>query len=125
MTRYPWLEDYLLTKPGAAAEFKIEWQWMRYLVGGKQFAAICTPGEAYGEYAGRTMVLLKCNPQLSDALRAEYPDIVPGFYSDKRHWNTVYLDGTLTDEMLRSLCDMSYQLVFDKLTKKMQREIIS
>ena len=90
---YEWLDGYLLSKPGAASEFKAEWGWLRYLVGGKQFAAVCTPGEAYKPHAGRTMVLLKCDPMLAELFRQQYADVVPGFYSDKRTWNSVYLDG--------------------------------
>ena len=44
MTNYPWLDGYLLSKPGAEQDFKVEWQWERYLVRGKMFAAVCTPG---------------------------------------------------------------------------------
>lgn len=121
---YEWLDGYLLGKPGAVSEYEAEWGWLRYLVGGKQFAAICTPGEAHKLHAGRTMVLLKCEPMLAELFRQQYPDVVPGFYSDKRTWNNVYLDGAVPEETLRAMCDMSYELVFAKLTKKAQREIM-
>ena len=124
MNRYPWLETYLLSKPGAVTDFKVEWQWQRYQVGGRLFAAICTPSPSYPAYQGRTMVLLKCDPRLAEAFRAQYPDVIPGFYSDKRHWNSVYLDGAVPDEVLQSLCDMSYELVFQKLTRRTQKEIL-
>lgn len=123
MTNYPWLDEYLLSKPGAVRDFKVEWQWERYLVREKMFAAVCTPDPKYAEHAGRTMVILKCDPLLAEAFRAEYPDVVPGFYSDKRTWNTVYLDGAVPEQVLKDMCDMSYQLVTDKLTKKVQREL--
>lgn len=123
MNHYPWLDAYLLDKPGAAHEYKLEWQWDRYLVGGKQFAALCTPDPKYAEHAGRTMVILKCEPRLAELYRAEYPDIVPGFYSDKRTWNTVYLDGAVPEELLKEMCDASYALVAGKLTKALQKEL--
>ena len=123
MNRYPWLDQYLRDKPGAEKDFKEEWQWYRYRVGGKQFAATCTPGPEHKQYANREQVLLKCEPELALLLRQEYPDIVPGFYSDKRCWNTVFLDGAVPEEVLRDLCDRSYRLVFEKLTKKLQAEI--
>lgn len=123
MNRYPWLEDYLMAKPGAEQDFKLEWQWQRYMVRGKLFAAVCTPGQEHRPHAGRTMVILKCDPRLAEAFRAEYPDIVPGFYSDKRTWNSVYLDGAVPEQVLRDLCDMSYQLVVAKLPKYVQREL--
>lgn len=123
MNKYDWLEGYLLSKPGAVHDYKTEWKWDRYLVRDKMFAAICTPGPEHGVHAGRTMVILKCGPLLADVFRAEYPDVVPGFYSDKRNWNTVYLDGDVPDDVLREMCDMSYQLVTEKLTKAVRREL--
>lgn len=123
MNRYDWLDQYLMAKPGAEQDFKVEWQWQRYLVRDKMYAAICTPDLKYAEHAGRTMVLLKCDPLLAEAFRREYPDVVPGFYSDKRCWNTVYLDGQVPDQVLRDMCDMSYQLVTGKLTKAAQRAL--
>lgn len=123
MNAYPWLEDYLSQKPGAIRDYKLEWKWDRWQVGGKLFAALCTPGPEYKEHAGRTMVILKCDPLLAEGFRSQYPEIVPGFYSDKRHWNSIYLDGKMSDEVLKSMIDLSYNLVFGKLTKKLQREI--
>lgn len=125
MNRYPWLEEALMACPGAEQDYKVEWQWQRFLVRGKMFAAICTPGPEHRDYAGRTMVILKCDPRLAEGFRAEYPDIVPGFYSDKRHWNSVYLDGAVPGAVLRDLCEMSYRLVVSKLPKYVQREISS
>lgn len=123
MTNYPWLDEYLMAKPGAEQDFKIEWQWQRYLVRDKMFAAICTPDPKYQPHNGRTMIILKCDPHLAEAFRAEYPDIVPGFYSDKRTWNSIYLDGDVPEQTLKDLCDMSYRLVVSKLTKKVQAEL--
>lgn len=93
MNRYSWLEGYLLSMPGAVTDYKLEWQWQRYLVGGRMFAAVCTPGPEHAAHAGRTMVILKCDPRLAEAFREQYPEVVPGFYSDKRNWNSVYLGG--------------------------------
>ena len=123
MNRYPWLEYYLLSKPGAQRDFKLEWQWHRWLVAGKMFAALCTPDPKYAEHAGRTMVILKCDPRRAELYRAEFPDVVPGFYSDKRTWNTVYLDGQVPEAVLREMCDESYALVTAKLIKALQREL--
>ena len=123
MNRYPWLDGYLMEKPGVEQDFKVEWQWQRYLVRGRMFAAVCTPDPKYQPHNGRTMVILKCDPRLAEAFRAQYPDVVPGFYSDKKTWNSVYLDGEVPDDVLRDLCDLSYQLVTAKLTKKVQREL--
>ena len=78
MNLYPWLEDYLMAKPGAEQDFKLEWQWQRYMVRGKLFAAVCTPGPEHRPHAGRTMVILKCDPRLAEAFRAEFAKELDG-----------------------------------------------
>lgn len=123
MNKYLWLDAFLLDLPGAVREYKPEWGWERYLVGGKQFAATCCPGPEHKGYAQREMVLLKCEPRLAEAYRETYPDVVPGFYSDKRTWNSVYLDGAVPEEVLREMCRMSYRLVFAKLTRAARQGI--
>ena len=124
MNRYSWLEGYLLSMPGAVTDYKLEWQWQRYLVGGRMFAAVCTPGPEHAAHAGRTMVILQYPEVRSQAGRGISREVVPGFYSDKRNWNSVYLDGALPDDVLRDFCGMSYELVFQKLTQRGQREIM-
>lgn len=123
MNKYEWLDAYLQEKTGAVKDYKLEWQWWRYQVGGKLFAATCQPGPEHKGYDCRELLTLKCDPLRSELLRAEFPDIIPGFYCDKRHWISVFLDGDVPEDVLRDLCDCSYRLVFGKLTKKLQREL--
>ena len=119
------IDAYLLAKPGCTKDYKAEWDWWRYQVGGKMFAAAMKPGQEHATaYAGRSLLSLKSDPAWSVALRSEHADILPGFYADKRHWISIDLDGAVPDELLYELCDHSYSLVFGKLTKKAQREII-
>ncbi len=122
--RYPWADEYLLSLPGATKDFKAEWGWTRYQVGGKMFAAVCAPGAEHKLFGGHKLLTLKCDPALSELLRSEYAEILPGFYMDKRCWISVLLDGGVSDELLRDLCCKSHALVFEKLTKKAQREIL-
>ncbi len=125
MQPYPWLEAYLMEKPGATQDYKPEWAWQRFLVGGRMFAARMRPGEEHNPlYAGRELLNLKCEPQWAELWRAEYPQVLPGFYSDKRNWNSVDLNGGLPEELLRHMIDESYRLVFARLTRKLQREIL-
>lgn len=122
--KYDWIHDYLLSKPGAEHDYKLEWQWDRYMIRGKLFAAVCSPGPEHRTYGGHTLVNLKCDPRLAEAFRAEYPGIVlPGFYSDKRNWNAVLLDEELPEEVLRDMCDLAYKLILEKLPKYVQKEI--
>ena len=122
--QYDWLDEYLLSKPGTEKNYKAEWEWWRYLVGGKMFAAVLHPSKNYNPmYAEKDLLTLKCDPLFADILRNKHREIMPGFYIDKRLWNSIDLNGSLQDDFLKSLCDESYKLVFEKLTKKMQQEI--
>lgn len=120
---YEWLDGFLLSLPGAERDFKIEWQWHRYMVRGKLFAALCAPEEKYQTYGGHELINLKCDPRLSTLLQREHREVLPGFYCDKKNWIAVLLDGEMPDEVLRGLCESSYRLVVDKLPKYVQREL--
>ena len=54
---------------------------------------------------------VKCDPEKAIELRAEYPCVQPGFHMSKTHWNTVFVDGSVMDEMVLSWVDDSYALV--------------
>lgn len=122
--RYPFIDALLRSYPGAVWDYKAEWGWERYQVGAKMFAATCCPGPEHREYANHPLLSLKCDPVRAQALRAQYPDIHPGFYCDKRNWISIFLDGSVPEDLVRALCQHSYDLVFAKLTKKLQREIL-
>ena len=124
LKRYAWLDTFLRAHSGVTYDWKEEWQWHRYLLDGKLFAALCQPDSEHKDYDCRPLLTVKCEPELAVALRAEYPeDILPGFYMNKTHWNTIFLDGHLSQEQLEQFCDRSYQLIFSKLTKKRLREL--
>ncbi|MFN5606094.1 MAG: MmcQ/YjbR family DNA-binding protein [Bacteroidota bacterium] len=53
----------------------------------------------------------KCDPERSVLLRAEYEGILPGYHMDKKHWNTILLDGSIPTALVRELIDHSYDLV--------------
>ena len=73
--------------------------------------------------AANDLVNLKCGAAEGELLRARYPDILPGFYSDKRTWISCLLDGELPEEVLRDLCGRSYALAVEKLPKYVRREL--
>lgn len=122
--RYEWLDEYLLSLPGAEKDYKPEWGWFRYMARGKLFAAVCSPGPEHRTYGGHDLVNLKCDLAEAELLRARYPDILPGFYTDKRNWIACFLDGGLPDEVLRDLCAGSHRLILEKLPKYVQRELL-
>lgn len=123
--KFAWLDEYLMSLTAAEKDYKAEWDWHRYMVGGKMFAALMHPADKHDPaYAGKDLINLKCDPTLSELLRSEHPEIMPGFYSDKKSWNSVDLGGGLSQEMIKELAGASYKLIFEKLTKKLQRELL-
>ena len=119
------LDALLRTNAGVTKDYKTEWEWDRYMVGGKMFAAMCQPGETHAaEYAGHPLLTLKCDPLESESLQREFADILPGFYMNKQNWVSIRLDGNVPDGVMAQLSVRAYTLIFEKLTKKMQKEIL-
>jgi predicted DNA-binding protein (MmcQ/YjbR family) len=79
-------------------------------VGGKIFAIVGDEGEPLS-------ISLKCDPIEAEALRAEFPAITPGYHLNKRHWNTIELDGSIPDDLVEDMIDASYELVVRSLPK--------
>ncbi len=67
----------------------------------------------------------KCDPELAAELRERYTEVQPGYHMNKKMWNTVHMDGSLTKKQLFDMIDHSYDLVFNGLPKKVQEEIRS
>ncbi len=109
--------------PGAEKRWHPAWRMFLYEVRGKQFAAICAPEEKYKIYGGHELVNLRRDSRLSELFQTEHPEILPGFYCDKRSWVAALLDGNLPDEVLRDLCKQSYRLTAAKLPKYVQGEL--
>jgi predicted DNA-binding protein (MmcQ/YjbR family) len=84
-----------------------------FKVGGKMFAASSLDAQPL-------RINLKCDPDLAVRLRAEHPAITPGWHMNKRHWNTVVLDGSLPDSLIRELIEDSYDLILAQLPRKQQ-----
>ena len=117
--KYPWIDEYLLAKPHVTKDLQPDWNWVRYHIGGKMFAAVLLDHDDHPYY-----INLKLEPLEGELMRQQYPDIIPGYYSNKRHWNSVRPDGDVPDELLKKLLDRSYDLVLKSLTKKKQKEIL-
>lgn len=117
--RYTWLDDYLMQKPGVTKNTE-NWNWVRYMIGGKMFLAVCLDDNDKPYY-----ITLKLEPTEGDLLRQQYDDIVPGFYMNKIHWNSIKPDGEVPDNLLKMLADKSYDLVLNGFSKKKQQEILN
>jgi predicted DNA-binding protein (MmcQ/YjbR family) len=102
--------DYCGSRPGAVEDDPFGDEVAVFKVGGRIFA-ICGLAGHPGE------VSLKCDPSLAEALRARYPAVRPGYHLNKRHWNTVELDGTVPADELAELIDHSWELVVAQLPR--------
>ena len=89
-----------------------------YKVAGKMFATAGLSDEV-----GR--MNLKCSPERARALREEWEAITPGYHMNKKHWNTVIFDGSLSSPLIRELIEHSYELVVAGMTKKQRDSIAS
>lgn len=117
--KYEWIDEFLLNKKGVTRDLKKEWNWIRYQIGGKMFAAICLDdcNEPY-------YITLKLEPVEGEFLRNQYSDIIPGYYMNKIHWNSVKADGNVPDDLLKDMLDKSYGLVLSEFSKKKQKELL-
>ncbi len=104
------LRAYCLAKPGAQEGYPFGPGALVMKVGGKLFAII-------GDEADPPAVSLKCEPEIAVTLRSRYPAVAPGYHLNKRHWNTVALDGSIPDRLVREWIDDSYDLVLEALPR--------
>lgn len=116
--KYEWIDGYLIKKPGVTKDLQKDWNWIRYQIGGRMFAAICLDDDDKPYY-----ITLKLEPVEGDFWRQKYEDIIPGYYMNKTHWNSVKADGNVPDDVLKDLLDKAYSIVLGSLTKKLQREL--
>lgn len=107
--------NYCLAKPGVTEGFPFDKYVLVFKVMGKMFA-LCSI-DAF------EFINLKCDPGRAVELREQYDAIKPGYHMHKAQWNSVYMDGTLPDNLVLELIDHSYELIVASLTKKLQAEL--
>lgn len=104
------LRRHCLSFPGAEETFPFGPLTSVFKVEGKMFALSRLDSAALS-------VSLKCEPGLAEALRESHEEITPGYHLNKRHWNTVALDGALPDAAVRDMIEDSYDLVVGALPR--------
>ena len=107
--------EYCLSKKGVTETFPFDEETLVFKVMGKMFAL--TDIDLFKS------VNLKCDPEWSVELREKFPTITPGFHMNKKHWNTVEIDGSLSSKFIMELIDHSYNLVIAKLPKAVINEM--
>jgi predicted DNA-binding protein (MmcQ/YjbR family) len=110
------LREYCLSFPGAEETFPFNPETSVFKVAGKMFALSQLDPDSL-------RVSLKCDPELAEALREAHEAVTPGYHLNKRHWNTVIIDGSIPDEDVRHMIDDSYDLVVSKLPRTRRRAL--
>jgi predicted DNA-binding protein (MmcQ/YjbR family) len=107
--------NYCLQKKGVTEEFPFDENVLVFKVMGKIFALTDV-----NEFE---TINLKCDPEEAVLLREKYDAVQPGYHMNKKHWNTILLDGSVPDKYIFQWIDHSYDRVVEGLTKKLKEEL--
>lgn len=110
------LRAHCLSFAGSEETFPFGPEWSVFKVAGKMFALSALDAQSL-------RVSVKCEPELAVALRAAHAAVIPGYHLNKRHWNTLILDGSLADAAVRDMIEDSYDLVVSGLPKARRRAL--
>lgn len=114
------LHQFCSTKKGVTEHFPFDEVTLVFKVMNKMFALV---GLNHWE-EGDCKINLKCNPEKSLELRAEYEGVNPGFHMNKKHWNTITINTSdVSDDLVKELINHSYDLIVKSLPKKTQKEL--
>ncbi len=109
------LREYCLSLKGVTEDLPFGESTLVFKIAGKIF---CLTG-----MIGNFSINLKNDPEKNMELREQFTCIKPGYHMNKKHWNTVEVDGSLSDDRIKNLVDESYDSVVMKLPQKVQQEI--
>ncbi len=110
------LRDHCLSFTGAEETFPFNPETSVFKVAGKMFALSQLDSDSL-------RVSVKCDPELAEALRGAHAAVIPGYHLNKRHWNTVIIDGSIPDGAVRDMIGDSYDLVVSKLPRARRRAL--
>jgi predicted DNA-binding protein (MmcQ/YjbR family) len=108
--------DFCARLAGAVEDYPFGDGVAVFKVGGRMFALVSLEGD-------RGFVNLKCDPDLALELRARHTAVQPGYHANKRHWNTVDLDGTVAADDLTDMIEHSYELVVAGLPRAVRADL--
>jgi len=107
--------EYCMAKKGVTEEFPFDEITLVFKVMGKMFAL--------ADVDFFESINLKCDPERAAELREKYSGITPGYHMNKKHWNTVKMDGSVPDNLVQELIDHSYTLVINNLPRTLRAEL--
>ena len=107
---------YCLSKPGTSESLPFDNQTLVFKVADKMFAL--TDVDLF------TSINLKCDPEQAALLREQYEAVQPGYHMNKKHWNTILMDGSISDVLIKQWTDDSYNLVISKLPQRVKKTLV-
>ena len=107
------LREYCLSKKGVTEEFPFGEETLVFKAGGKIFLLT-------GLGDNPLQFNVKCDPDRAIELREQYDAIQPGYHMNKKHWNTIIVDGSISRQLLKEMIDESYNLVVQSLPQKIR-----
>jgi predicted DNA-binding protein (MmcQ/YjbR family) len=107
------LRDYCLAKKGAEESLPFGPDILVFKVGGKAFLLCGLDNEDLS-------FNVKCDPELAVELREQYACVLPGYHMNKKHWNTIVVDGSVSVKQLKAWIDHSYELIINSLPVKLR-----
>jgi predicted DNA-binding protein (MmcQ/YjbR family) len=111
------IREYCLAKYGVEETLPFDEETPVYKVGGKMFLLM--------NLEPPFSINIKCDPEKAIELREQYDDIIPGWHMSKVHWNTVYVESSLSPQLIKDMIDDSYNLVIQGLPKKLREKFIN
>ena len=111
------LREYCLAKKAVTEDFPFGETTLVFRVKEKIFLLVSLDAQPLQFNA-------KCNPEKAIELREEYDAIKPGYHMNKKHWNTVVIDGSVPTKLLKEMIDDSYELIVQSLPKKLREELL-
>lgn len=109
------IREYCLSKPHVTESFPFDEVTLVFKVAGKMFALVSLDGDL--------SINLKCDPELAISLREHHSAVIPGYHMSKKHWNTVMMDGSINEKLIKDWINHSYDLIVSSLPKKHRSEL--
>ena len=110
------LREYCLSKPGTEETLPFGPDTLVYKVCGKVFLLTGLDSEEF-------RFNVKCDPDKAIELREQFSCVLPGYHMNKKHWNTIIVDGSVSSKQLKEWIDHSYELVVESLPKKIRENM--
>jgi predicted DNA-binding protein (MmcQ/YjbR family) len=110
------IREYCLSKPGSEETLPFGPDVLVFKVAGKVFLLVPLDTDNLQFNA-------KCDPEEAEELRERYPNVQPGYHMNKKHWNTITVDGSVSSALLKKWIDHSYDLVVKSLPVKTKEKL--